>query len=154
MFISNSIKEELFITLKSLPQITVQKLQAGRHTNIEIKRVDELLKLGGVQSAIPRVWGYYYFERAGVNFSVVGIDSFDKQYKKSFKNVVNTTDFDTLKDAMIVGEGVKKLLVKTTIKSFLTLFCQMENLKKLKLLQHLKAKLHLNQMILSLCQKI
>ena len=140
LFISNSIKEELFMTLKSLPQITVQKLQAGRHTNIDIERVNELLKLGGVQSAVPRVWGYYYFERAGVNFSVVGIDSFDKQYKESFKDVVDNNDFDTLKDAMIIGEGVKKTLNENYYKKFFNFILPNGELKKVQIASTFKSQ--------------
>ena len=120
LFISNSIKTELGFTLKSLPEITVQKLQAGRHTNIEINRVDKLLEFHGVKSAIPRTWGYYYFEKAGVNFSVVGIDSFDKQYKDSFESFVDDVDFDMLSknSSMIVGEGVKKALSDNYYKDY------------------------------------
>ena len=120
LFISNSIKAELGFTLKSLPQITIQKLQAGRHTNIEINRVDKLLEFHGVKSAVPRTWGYYYFEKAGVNFSVVGIDSFDKQYKKSFESFVEDVDFDELSknSSMIVGVGVKKALSENYYKDY------------------------------------
>lgn len=120
LFISNSIKEELNMTLKSLPQVIVQKIQAGRHANIEIKRVDKLLELHGVKSAVPRTWGYYYFQRAGVNFSVVGIDSFDKQYKKSFEKITEDIDFDKLSQnsSMIVGAGVKKVLSENYYKEY------------------------------------
>ena len=120
LFISNSIKAELGFTLKSLPEITIQKLQAGRHTNIEINRVDKLLEFHGVKSAIPRTWGYYYFEKAGVNFSVVGIDSFDKQYKTSFESFVEDVDFDELSknSSMIVGVGVKKALNENYYKDY------------------------------------
>jgi len=120
LFISNSIKTELGFTLKSLPEITVQKLQAGRHTNIEINRIDKLLEFHGVESAIPRTWGYYYFEKAGVNFSVVGIDSFDKQYKKSFESFVDDVDFDELSknSSMIVGVDVKKVLNENYYKDY------------------------------------
>ncbi len=133
LFISNSIKEELFITLKSLPQITVQKLQAGRHTNIEISKVDELLELSGVQSAVPRIWGYYYFEKAGVNFSVVGIDGFDKQYKKSFENAVEEVDFGKLQDGMIVGAGVKKVLHENYFSDYFNFIKPDGEFKKIKI---------------------
>ncbi len=133
LFISNSIKTELFITLKSLPQITVQKIQAGRHKNIELKRVDELLKLHGVQSAVPRVWGYYYFEKAGVNFSVVGIDSFDKQYKKSFERVVQNVDFDKLQNSMVVGVGVSQALRQNYYKEYFNFIKPDGELKKVKI---------------------
>jgi len=120
LFISNSIKTELELTLDSLPDIIVQKIQAGRQTNIELKRVDKLLEFHGVKSAIPRVWGYYYFSQAGVNFSVVGIDSFDKQYKKSFKQIIQNVDFDTLNKnaSMVVGIGVKKVLTDNYYKKY------------------------------------
>lgn len=135
LFISNSIKEELFITLKSLPQITVQKLQAGRQTNIEVEKIDALLKLNGVQSAIPRIWGYYYFEKAGVNFSVVGIDSFDKQYKKSFESIVKGVDFDELSknNSMVVGEGVNQVLSQNYYKGFFNFVKPNGELKKVKI---------------------
>jgi len=141
LFISNSIKEELFITLKSLPQITVQKLQAGRHTNIEISKIDKLLKLNGIQSAIPRTWGYYYFEKAGVNFSVVGIDSFDKQYKKSFETIVNDIDFDELlkNNSMIVGEGVDKILRENHYQGLFNFIKPNGELKKIKIASTFKS---------------
>ncbi len=132
-FISNSIKEELFMTLDSLPQITVQKLQGGRQVDMDASRVDKLLSLNGVSSAVARVWGYYYFERAGVNFSVVGIDSFDKQYKKSFESAVKSVDFDELRDSMVVGVGVKKVLSENYYSDYFNFVKPDGKLKKIKI---------------------
>jgi len=112
LFISNSIKSELDTTLEVLPEITVQRLQAGRQINMPVSRVDELLGIEGVVKVVPRVWGYYYFSKAGVNYSVIGLDSFDSQYKKLYEKLVEKFDFDSLseKSAMLVGEGVEKSL--------------------------------------------
>lgn len=111
-FISNSIKYELNSTLKSLPDITVQKLKAGRHHSINIELVDDIINIAGVEDAISRVWGYYYFENAGVNFSIVGIDEFENQYKDSLNKVIKENDFSKALDnsSMIIGAGVKKIL--------------------------------------------
>jgi len=111
-FISNSIKYELNTTLKSLPQITVQKLKAGRHHSINTQVVDHIINIAGVEDAIPRVWGYYYFENAGVNFSIVGIDEFENQYKDSLNKIIKENDFSKAEEnsSMIVGTGVKKIL--------------------------------------------
>ena len=111
-FISNSIKYELNTTLKSLPQITVQKLKAGRHYDIDADGVDEILNIAGVEDAIARVWGYYYFENAGVNFSVIGIDEFENQYKNSLDQIVKDFDFTKMQEnsSMIIGKGVEKVL--------------------------------------------
>ena len=112
LFISNSIKSELDMTLNVLPDITVQRLQAGRQVNIPVSRENKLLSMDGVNKVIPRVWGYYYFAKAGVNFSVVGIDSFDDQYKKLYSDLTDKYDFDKLNDnsCMLVGTGVAKIL--------------------------------------------
>ncbi|RXJ69690.1 ABC transporter permease [Halarcobacter ebronensis] len=111
-FISNSIKYELNSTLKALPQITVQKLKAGRHYDINTNVVDEIINIAGVTDAIPRVWGYYYFANLGANFSIIGIDEYENQYKTSLNKIIKEFDFAKAleNNSMIVGEGVKKAL--------------------------------------------
>lgn len=111
-FISNSIKYELNSTLKSLPEITVQKLKAGRHYDIDISAVDEIINIAGVSDAIPRVWGYYYFANIGANFSIIGVDEYESQYKNLLKTIVEKEEFVKAleNNSMIVGEGVKKAL--------------------------------------------
>jgi len=113
-FITNSIKHELNSTVDALPQITVQKIKAGRHYDIDTSVVDEILEITGVEDAIARVWGYYYFENVGVNFTVVGINQYEKQYKDSFEKIVTKFDIDKLSEnsSMIVGPGVKKAMDK------------------------------------------
>ena len=112
--ITGSIKHELQSTVDALPQITVQKIKAGRHYDIDTSVADEIINIAGVSEAIPRVWGYYYFENAGVNFSIVGIDQYEQQYKNSLSKVVEKYDFDTPNSEaqMVVGQGVKKIMQK------------------------------------------
>ena len=123
-FISNSIKYELNSTLKSLPEITVQKLKAGRHYDINIDTLDEIINIAGVEDAIPRVWGYYYFENSGVNFSIIGIDEFENQYKESLNTIIKQNTFskayekNSNEDFMIVGNGVKKILNENYYKEY------------------------------------
>ncbi|QOY53885.1 FtsX-like permease family protein [Candidatus Sulfurimonas marisnigri] len=109
-FITNSIKYELQSTVDTLPEIVVQKIKAGRHSDIDVSVADDILEIAGVNSTVSRVWGYYYFENLGVNFSIVGIEKYEEQYKNSFENVAKTLDFST--NSMIVGEGVKKSMKK------------------------------------------
>lgn len=115
-FITNSIKHELQSTLDSLPEITVQKIKAGRHYDIDAAAVDDILEITGVESAIARVWGYYYFENAGVNFSLVGVDEYEEQYKNSFLEAVKGLDFS--KPSMILGEGVKRVMDRNYYKEY------------------------------------
>jgi ABC-type lipoprotein release transport system permease subunit len=108
--ISNGLKKELLNTVDILPEITIQKLQGGRTTNIEQNRVDELLQINGISYANGRVWGYYYFANKDVYFTLIGIDQFEEQYKQNFEDVTKKYHFDALKNGAIVGDGVLKIL--------------------------------------------
>ncbi len=118
--ISNSLKFELFTTLSSLPDIIVQKIKAGRQYDIEKDRIEKILQIPGVSNVIDRVWGYYYYQRAGVNFSVVGLKEFEENYKKNFDSIADAIDFEDFekKPLMIIGSGVKKILEKNYYKNY------------------------------------
>jgi len=110
LLIAASIKHELSLSVDHLPDITVQQIKAGRVVEIEEAVINDILQIVGVEDAIARVWGYYYFENAGANFTIIGLDSFENQYKESFERLATTLDSDELEDGMIVGEGIKKVL--------------------------------------------
>lgn len=112
--ISASLQAELESTVNSLPAITVQRITAGKQDNIDPGRADVILEFPGVADVIPRVWGYYYFDFSGVNFSIVGIDPFANQYKKLLEKVSDSVDYDVFmkEPSMIVGPGVRKLMTE------------------------------------------
>lgn len=116
-FITNSIKHEVQSTLSSLPQIIVQNLKGAKVSNINKNMVDSLLLIEGVSDANARVWGYYYFEHAGVNFSLVGIDEFENQYSKTLAKIVNRFNFDA-NSSMFIGEGVQKIMNQNYYKDY------------------------------------
>ncbi len=107
-FITNSIKYELSMTTEALPQIIVQNSKGGRHYDIDVSKVDDILSISGISDAVPRVWGYYYFEQAEVYFTLVGIDEFENQYKETLNSL--SKKFDFTQDSMYLGEGVKRIM--------------------------------------------
>jgi ABC-type lipoprotein release transport system permease subunit len=111
-FITSSIKYELDSTLSSLPQIIVQNIKAGRVYDIQSDKLDAILSINGVEDATARVWGYYYFEQLGVNFSLVGIEQYERQYKNSFENITKKFNLDSDTPSMVVGTGVLKSMKK------------------------------------------
>ncbi|MEA2017051.1 MAG: FtsX-like permease family protein [Campylobacterota bacterium] len=119
-FISHSIKYELDSTVDALPQITVQKIKAGKAYDIDVSAVDDIIALAGVTDAVARVWGYYYFENAGVNFTISGLDQYEKQYKDSFENIVQKFDIENLsgESSMLVGAGVKEIMSQNYYKKY------------------------------------
>ena len=120
LMISDAIKYELHTTVSHLPEMTLQRLQAGKQVNIPMDRIDEILSIEGVQTAIPRIWGYYYFKPAGVNFSIVGIDAYEQQYKESLQKIVNENNITALEksQSMLIGSGVQKILQENHYQDF------------------------------------
>ena len=133
-FITTSLKYELDATVDSLPQIIVQKIKAGRHYDIDEDMLDSLLEIEGVEDGVARVWGYYYFANAGVNFSVVGLDEYEKQYKKSFEKIVKKIELQKDdKSFMVVGKGVQKTMNKSYYKEYFNFIKPDGTLKKVYL---------------------
>ncbi len=133
-FITSSLKYELDATVDSLPQIIVQKIKAGRHYDIDEDVVDTLLGIEGVEDAVARVWGYYYFANAGVNFSVVGLNEYEKQYKNSFEKIVKKIELEKDdKSFMVVGRGVQKVMNKSYYKEYFNFIKPDGTLKKVNL---------------------
>ncbi len=144
-FISNSIKFELNQTLKSLPDITVTKMQAGRHTNINSEIVDEIIQIAGVTNAFPRVWGYYYFENARVNLSIIGVEQFEEQYKDILNKIVEDEKYANIfkQDTMIIGNGVKKIFDENYYKKYFNFIKSDGTFKKVDIAGVFNSKLQL-----------
>jgi len=120
LMIADAIKLELNTTLKTLPQITLQRFVAGKQSDVPVERVDALLDIEGISAVTPRIWGYYYFKPAGVNFSVVGVDAYEEQYSQTLATLTQSVDIKLLahKESMLVGEGVKRVLAENYYTDF------------------------------------
>lgn len=116
-FITNSIRYELNATLDNLPAITVQNLKAGRVSEIDTQYIDSILEIAGVSDVVARVWGYYYFSNVDRYFSVVGIDSYEEQYKNSLSKIVEKFDLDS-NSSMVVGVGVADIMRENYYKDY------------------------------------
>ena len=129
--ITNSVKHELNATLDSLPQIIVQNSKAGRHYDIEVSKLDEILTISGVSEGVSRVWGYYYFANADVYFTLVGVDEFESQYKETLSNLTPKMDFS--EDVMYVGKGVNEILNANYYKEYFNFIKPDGSVKKINI---------------------
>ena len=71
LFFTHSLKQEASLILRDAPEITVQKLAAGRQEMIPTHYSDSLKQIRGVQSVAPRLWGYYYDGFSGANYTLM-----------------------------------------------------------------------------------
>jgi len=114
LFITGSLTQEMMITNKELPDITVQRIQGGRQTNIQASYIPQIEKIPGVEAVETRIWGYFYLKTMQANFTIYGMD-LDLLEDGDYKKIVNWKNLPahTKKNPdfrMIVGQGVLKLL--------------------------------------------
>lgn len=151
-FITNSIKFELNATVDSLPEIVVQNIKAGKNQEIDVNIANEILNIAGVNDALPRVWGYYYFENANVHFTIVGIDQYENQYKNSIQTIIDNIKVDTIafSDSMLIGKGVHQILEKNYYTQYFNFIKPHTGFKQLSIAGVFKSELELesNDMIL------
>lgn len=59
--------------LAAAPDITVQQLSAGRQESIATASGQLLQGIPGITAIQPRIWGYYFDEKNGANYTVIGL---------------------------------------------------------------------------------
>ena len=114
LFISNSLKKELFITLDNQSDFIIQKTNNGKIFDAPISWIDDFSSINGVKNVQQRVYGLYYFMPENVYFTIVGVDLFEENTNKNIKellSVLNISDF-LQNDSMIIGNGIKKIFDK------------------------------------------
>lgn len=144
MFISTSLKE-IFTTLDSQADFTIQKLNSGKVVNLPISWIDKFSTINGVTKAQQRVYGQYYFKFADVSFTIVGIDLFEENANKDLQKLLNHLDISSFleSDSMIIGDGVKKIFKKYHYKD--EFIFRLENLhtKEVKIFKELPKEFNL-----------
>ena len=114
LFISNTLKKEIFTTLKNQSDFVIQKINSGKSQYTPISWIEDFKEISGVKDIQQRVYGQYYFMPENVYFTIVGIDLFEEGSSKNIKEllkVLNISEF-LQSDSMIIGNGIKKLFDK------------------------------------------
>lgn len=60
--------------LVNTPDITVQKMSAGRQEAIPLAYAEQLQSIFGIRTIVPRIWGYYFDESNLANFTIFALD--------------------------------------------------------------------------------
>lgn len=109
LFTAFSIKHMILAPLEVMPEMTVQRIVGGRLETIKTERAWELVEIPGVSRATPRVWGYYFFshrrlQNDGVNFTLVGLDLYNDEYKETLKTLTYTRFHSLEKGELLLGK--------------------------------------------------
>lgn len=62
-------------SLAAAPEITLQRMSAGRQEAIPLAYRDRIASIFGIRKIIPRIWGYYFDEQQLANYTVMGLDT-------------------------------------------------------------------------------
>jgi ABC-type lipoprotein release transport system permease subunit len=71
IFFGSAIRKEAKSILSEAPEIVVQRTMAGRHELIPVKYASVIKRIRGVQSAKPRLWGYYFHPGSLCNYTIM-----------------------------------------------------------------------------------
>jgi len=71
IFFVQALKREAAQILKEAPDMVVQRMVAGRHDLIPAAYGEKINEIRGVRSVSPRLWGYYYDQVFGANYTLL-----------------------------------------------------------------------------------
>ena len=71
IFFVQALKHEAAQVLKEAPDMVVQRMVAGRHDLIPAGYGEQISEIRGVSSVSPRLWGYYYDQVFGANYTLL-----------------------------------------------------------------------------------
>lgn len=76
LFLVDALRAEYRLGVGGLPDLTVQRMVAGRPALIEAapERLAAIREIPAVRSVTPRTWGYYFLAPLAANVTVIGID--------------------------------------------------------------------------------
>ncbi|MGW8288552.1 MAG: ABC transporter permease, partial [Desulfobulbales bacterium] len=69
--LTGALTNSAHAVLENTPEITIQKMSAGRQEAIPLSYTEKLKSIYGIRAVIPRVWGYYFDESNLANFTVL-----------------------------------------------------------------------------------
>ena len=73
--VSKALTEAAQTLLATAPDITVQQMSAGRQVAIASKDTVPLAAIFGIRKINERIWGYYFDESNGANYTVIGVQA-------------------------------------------------------------------------------
>ncbi len=119
LFISDSIKHDLLVSLSAQHEIVVKNTKAGQYEHITDEHLDAILQINGVKNVIGKVDGYYYFSQDRKYFHIIGTEDMDDESIKVSKQIRHILDGFYYKKEFnfLTQEGIINLKIKDDFNS-------------------------------------
>ena len=72
--VTQALSDKARQVLAHTPEITLQKMSAGRQEAIPLAYREKLAGIFGIRRVVPRIWGYYFDEVRLANYTVMGLN--------------------------------------------------------------------------------
>jgi len=109
LLLTGAIKNEAKKGVRALPDITIQRLTAGRQVPIPAAYGEKLREVFGIAEIEPRIWGYYFVASTQANYTILGYDNERDAWKGLGRIVLQGTSGVSLGEGeAILGEGILK----------------------------------------------
>jgi len=98
--------------LQNTPEITMQKMSAGRQEAIPLAYIEKLASIYGIRAIIPRIWGYYFDESNLANFTILALEHDSMPYSSKLNLSLAQGHFPkrTEKGTAVIGRSVHDIL--------------------------------------------
>ena len=94
------------------PEITIQRMVAGRQESIPISYARKFATIYGIRQIVPRIWGYQFDETNGANYAIIGLDTTKMPYGKQLQLSLAEGEFpaNDQNGHVVVGQAVHRNL--------------------------------------------
>ena len=103
-FLTGSLSAVAEKSLRFAPEITVQRLVAGRQEQIPLSYQKKIKKIFGIKRIQPRVWGYHFSTTTGANITILGLPTFNDDLQKALLSGDMPSAGGT--GSVVLGQGV------------------------------------------------
>jgi len=112
LFLTEALRREFHLGAQGLPDLTVQRLVAGRPALIGEAWTRQIGGIAGITKVEARVWGYYFVPALAGNFTVVGVDTSTRGRPADAPLVVGQGRFleAGASNEVVMGETLAKFL--------------------------------------------
>ncbi|MDA8165159.1 MAG: FtsX-like permease family protein [Desulfobacteraceae bacterium] len=106
--VTTSLSQAAGRALARAPEITVQRMVAGRQETIPLAYLDKLSAIFGIRKVVPRIWGYHFDASNGANYTVMGLDPAVMPLGESLNLTLAEGRFftDSEKGKAVVGQAI------------------------------------------------
>lgn len=108
--VTKALTETAGRVLAISPEITIQRMSAGRQEAIPLDYAKRLSGIFGVQKIVPRIWGYYFDEVRGANYTVLGVAAGMPLADELNAGIIGSLPAPDEQGRVVVGRAVRTAL--------------------------------------------